>query len=132
MLLALLMGPAVKPASAGTELAVMMGLGGVEWQVMLMRSLTSKPLQETLLSSLGWPPCRSGAYGTVQAWPAPYFAAVGEALTQALPRPHVVHWAEVERALTGAFRDIVYGGQPVHPTLERYHQQLQQARQRAE
>jgi trehalose transport system substrate-binding protein len=44
----------------------------------------------------------------------------------------VVHWAEVERALTGAFRDIVYGGQAVHQTLERYHQQLQQARQRAE
>jgi hypothetical protein len=56
VLLALLMGPAVKPASAGTELAVMMGLGEVEWRVMLMRYLTSKPLQEALLSRLGWPP----------------------------------------------------------------------------
>ena len=97
----------------------------------LMRYLMSKPVQEARLSSLGWPPFRSDAYGSVQAWLAPYFAAVQEALTHALPRPHVTHWAEVDRALTGAFRDIVYDGQPVQTTLERYHRQLLQARQRA-
>ncbi len=97
----------------------------------LMRYLMSKPVQEIFVSSLGWPPFRSDAYGPVEAWQAPYFAAVQEALTHALPRPHVSHWAEVDRALTGAFRDIVYDGQPVQTTLERYHRQLQQARQRA-
>jgi hypothetical protein len=32
--------------------------------------------------------------------------------------------------LTGAFREIVYEGQPVQATLDRYHREVQQARQR--
>jgi trehalose transport system permease protein len=51
------------------------------------------------------------------------------ALTHALPRPRVTYWAQLDRALTGAFREIVYDGQPVQATLERYHRQIQQARQ---
>jgi trehalose transport system substrate-binding protein len=96
----------------------------------LMRYLMSKPVQELLVSQLGWPSFRGDAYGTVEAWQAPYFAAVQEALTYAQPRPRVAYWAQLDRALTGAFRDIVYDGKPVQATLERYHQQLQQARQR--
>jgi trehalose transport system substrate-binding protein len=95
-----------------------------------MRHLMSKPVQEALVSALGWPSFRSDAYGAIEAWQAPYFAAVQEALTHALPRPHVSHWAEVDRALNGAFREIVYEGRPVQATLDRYHAQLQKARQR--
>jgi trehalose transport system substrate-binding protein len=95
-----------------------------------MRYLMSKAVQETLVSDLGWPSFRTDAYGTVQAWQAPYFATVQEALGHVLPRPQVRYWAQVDRALTGAFRDIVYDGQPVQATLDRYHQQVQQARQR--
>jgi trehalose transport system substrate-binding protein len=96
----------------------------------LMRYLMSRPVQEILVSSLGWPSFRSDAYGSVQTWQAPYFAAVREALEQAQPRPHVGYWAQLDRALTGAFREIVYEDQPVQATLDRYHRELQQARQR--
>jgi trehalose transport system substrate-binding protein len=94
-----------------------------------MRYLISKPVQETLVSHLGWPSFRRDAYGAVDTWQAPYFAAVQEALTHAQPRPRVAYWAQLDRALTGAFREIVYDGQPVQATLEYYHRQLQQARQ---
>jgi len=96
----------------------------------LMRYLMSKPVQEILASSLGWPSFRGDAYGGVKAWQEPYFAAVQEALRQARSRPQVGYWAQVDRALTGAFREIVYEGQPVQATLDRYHRELQQARQR--
>jgi trehalose transport system substrate-binding protein len=96
----------------------------------LMRYLMSKPVQEMLVSSLGWPSFRSDAYGSIQAWQEPYFAAVQEALTHAQQRPQVGYWAQLDRAVTGAFREIVYEGQPVQATLDRYHRELQQARQR--
>jgi trehalose transport system substrate-binding protein len=83
------------------------------------------------VSSLGWPSFRGDAYGNIQAWQAPYFAAVQEALTQARPRPQVDYWAQLDRALTGAFREIVYEGQPAQATLDRYHRELQQAHQRS-
>jgi len=94
-----------------------------------MRYLMSKPVQEMLVSSLGWPSFRSDAYGNTQAWQAPYFAAVQEALAQAQPRPQVGYWAQLDRALTGAFREIVYEGYPIQATLDRYHWELHQARQ---
>ena len=96
-----------------------------------MRYLMSQPVQERLVSDLGWPSFRTDAYGTLQAWQAPYFAAVRAALPHALPRPQVPQWREVERALVGAFREIVYDGQAVQQTLDRYHQQVQQAGQRS-
>jgi trehalose transport system substrate-binding protein len=95
-----------------------------------MRYLMSKPVQESLVSALGWPSFRSDAYGTIEPWQAPYFAAVQEALRYAHPKPQVSNWAEVDRAVSGAFREIVYEGQPVQTTLDRYHRQLQQAQKR--
>jgi trehalose transport system substrate-binding protein len=95
-----------------------------------MRYLMSKPVQEMLVSSLGWPSFRGDAYGSIQAWQAPYFAAVQEALKHAQPRPQVGYWAQLDRAVTGAFREVVYEGQPAQATLDRYHRELQQARQR--
>jgi trehalose transport system substrate-binding protein len=95
-----------------------------------MRYLMSKPVQEILVSGLAWPSFRSDAYGTVAAWQQPYFAAVQRALQHAQPRPQIDYWGQVDRALTGAFRDIVYDGRPVEETLERYHRELAQARTR--
>jgi trehalose transport system substrate-binding protein len=93
----------------------------------LMRYLMSGPVQELLVSALGWPSFRSDAYGTIEPWQAPYFAAVQEALSHARARPQVPNWAEVDRALSASFREIVYEGRPVQATLERYHRQLQHA-----
>lgn len=101
-----------------------------ELALAFMRYLMSQPVQETLVSALGWPSFRTDAYGTLQAWQAPYFTAVHEALRHTLPRPQVPHWGEVERTLVGAFREIVYEGRAVQATLERYQQQLQQAGER--
>jgi hypothetical protein len=84
----------------------------------------------SLVSALGWPSFRSDAYGTIESWQTPYFAAVQEALRLAHPKPHVPNWAEVGRALSGAFREIVYEGQPVQAALDRYHRQLQQVQKR--
>jgi len=95
-----------------------------------MRYLMSKPVQESLVSALGWPSFRSDAYGTIESWQTPYFAAVQEALRLPHPKPHVPNWAEVGRALSGAFREIVYEGQPVQAALDRYHRQLQQIQKR--
>jgi trehalose transport system substrate-binding protein len=95
-----------------------------------MRYLMSKPVQKSLVSALGWPSFRSDAYGTIESWQTPYFAAVQEALRLAHPKPHVPNWAEVGRALSGAFREIVYEGQPVQAALDRYHRQLQQVQKR--
>ena len=95
-----------------------------------MRYLMSKPVQESLVSALGWPSFRSDAYGTIESWQTPYFAAVQEALRHGHLKPHVPNWAEVGRALSGAFRENEYEGQPVQAALDRYHRQLQQVQKR--
>jgi ABC-type sugar transport system permease subunit len=77
-----------------------------------------------------WPSFRSDAYGAIESWQTPYFAAVQEALRLAHLKPHVPNWAEVSRALSGAFREIVYEGQPVQAALARYHRQLKQVQKR--
>jgi trehalose transport system substrate-binding protein len=114
----------------GEVIGIPKGGGQRPLAIELMHYLMSKPVQEILVSNLGWPSFRSDAYGTVEAWQAPYFETVRQALKQAQPRPQVDYWAQLDRALTGAFRDIVYDGKPVGATLDRYHQELQQARRR--
>jgi trehalose transport system substrate-binding protein len=114
----------------GEVIGIPQGARQREVALELMRYLMSKPVQEILVSSLAWPSFRSDAYGTVEAWQAPYFAVVQGALKQAHPRPQVGYWAQVDRSLTGAFREIVYEGQPVQATLDRYHRELQRARER--
>jgi trehalose transport system substrate-binding protein len=115
----------------GEVIGIPRGAQQRELALEFMWYLMSKPVQERLVSSLGWPSFRGDAYGNIQAWQAPYFAAVQEALTQARPRPQVGYWAQLDRALTGAFREIVYEGQPAQATLDRYHRELQQAHQRS-
>jgi trehalose transport system substrate-binding protein len=110
----------------GEVIGIPKGAHQRELALEFMQYLMSKPVQEALVSSLGWPSFRSDAYGNIQAWQAPYFAAVQEALTLAHPRPQLSHWGRFDRALTGAFREIVYEGQPVQATLDRYHSELHQ------
>ena len=114
----------------GEVIGIPKGAPQRELALEFMRYLMSKPVQETLVSALGWPSFRTDAYGTIEPWQALYFAAAQEALAHTLPRPHIPNWTDVDRALTGAFREIVYQGQPVQATLDRYHRQLQQLRQR--
>jgi trehalose transport system substrate-binding protein len=111
----------------GEMIGIPKGAPHPELALEFMRYLMSKPVQESLVSTLGWPSFRSDAYGTIEPWQTPYFAAVQEALRLARPKPQVTNWAEVARALSGAFREIVYEGQPVQATLDRYHHQLSQA-----
>lgn len=115
----------------GEMLGIPRGAPQRELALAFVRYLMSQSVQERLVSHLGWPAFRTDAYGTLQAWQAPYVAAVREALPHALPRPQVPQWGEVARALVGVFREIVYDGQAVQPTLERYHQQVQQSQRRS-
>jgi trehalose transport system substrate-binding protein len=114
----------------GEVIGIPKGARQRELAIEFMRYLMSKPVQEILVSSLAWPSFRSDAYGTVAAWQQPYFAAVQDALKYAQPRAQVSYWAQLDRALTGAFRAIVYEGLPVQATLNRYHQELQETRER--
>jgi trehalose transport system substrate-binding protein len=114
----------------GEMIGIPKGAPHRELALEFMRYLMSKSIQESLVSALGWPSFRSDAYGTIESWQTPYFAAVQEALRLAHPKPHVPNWAEVSRALSGAFREIVYKGQPVQAALDRYHRQLQQVQKR--
>ena len=90
--------------------------------------LISRPVQEKLLLGLGWPPCRRDAYRVVSGWREPYFRAVAEALSRSEPRPNVRYWAEVDKALNGAYREIVLEGKEVKRTLEKYHSILEKAK----
>ena len=85
--------------------------------VKFMEYLISRGVQEKLVSKMGWPACRSDAYGTVEKWQQPYFAAVNAALESAEARPNVTYWADFEKTLLKAFRLTVLDGQPVKETL---------------
>jgi trehalose transport system substrate-binding protein len=111
----------------GEVIGIPKGTAHRELALEFMRYLMSGPVQEMLVSHLAWPSYRDDAYGTVPPWQQPYFAAVQHALRHAQPRPRVSYWAHVDRALTGAFREIVYEAQPVEATLNRYHQELGKA-----
>ncbi len=88
------------------------------------RFFTTRQVQETLTSRLGWPAMRTDAFGAVEAWQQPYFESVLAALQVAKARPNVTYWLQVEQALSDAFNDIVTGGQDVPSTLQRYQEQI--------
>jgi trehalose transport system substrate-binding protein len=89
-----------------------------------VRFFTSKQIQETLTSQIGWPAMRTDAFGAVQEWQKPYFESVLSALQHTKARPNVTYWLQVEQSLSNAFNDIVTGGQEVQPTLQRYQQEI--------
>jgi trehalose transport system substrate-binding protein len=84
------------------------------------RFFTSRPVQETLTSRLGWPAMRTDAFGAVEEWQQPYFESVLNALEHTMARPNVTYWLQVEQILANAFTDIVTNEQEVQATLERY------------
>jgi trehalose transport system substrate-binding protein len=104
----------------GEVLGIPAGAPNKDLAVKLMEYLMSKEVQEILVSKLAWPSSRSDAYGTVADWQKPYFAAINEAMKVAEPRPNLTWWADLEKALNDAFREIVIEGKDVKVTLDKY------------
>jgi trehalose transport system substrate-binding protein len=122
-------GPAGELRVLGGEvIGIPKGTPRREQALQFARFLMSRPVQETLVQRLAWPPMRDDAFGAVADWQQPYFTAVQDALRKTRARPNVVYWGEVERILSDAFRDVATNKQPVQPTLARYQAQIEQAR----
>ncbi|MCG0276480.1 MAG: extracellular solute-binding protein [Thermosediminibacteraceae bacterium] len=115
----------------GEVIGIPKGAPNKEMAIKFMEYLMSKEVQEILTSKLGWPSMRTDAYGKVEEWQKPYFEAVSEALKHAEPRPNLTYWAEVDKAINGALREIVLEGKEVKPTLDKYHEMIEKAKQAA-
>lgn len=111
----------------GEVIGIPVGAPNKDLAVEFMKYLMSKEVQEKLVAEMAWPSMRNDAYGQVEEWQKPYFEAVNEALKYAEPRPNVVYWAEVDKALNNAFREIVIEGAAVKPTLDKYHDAIAKA-----
>lgn len=107
-------GPVKKSKVLGGEvIGIPVGSPNKELAVKFMQFLMSKETQEMLVKEMGWPSCRTDAYGKVEEWQKPYFEAVKEALKVSQPRPNVTYWDTVDKALNDAFREIVIEGKDV-------------------
>ncbi|WP_069650042.1 sugar ABC transporter substrate-binding protein [Caloranaerobacter ferrireducens] len=114
-------GPVKKSKVLGGEvIGIPVGSPNKELAVKFMQFLMSKETQELLVTEMGWPSCRTDAYGKVEEWQKPYFEAVKEALKVSQPRPNVTYWDTVDKALNDAFREIVIEGKDVKATLDKY------------
>jgi trehalose transport system substrate-binding protein len=85
-------------------------------------------VQTKLVQKLAWPSMRTDAYAEVPGWQKPYFEAVKEALTHAVPRPNVPYWEDFDKAINMAFREIVIEKQDVKATLDKHAAALDAAR----
>jgi trehalose transport system substrate-binding protein len=115
-------GPAL--VLGGDVFGIVKGTQNRDMALDFVRYFTSRGVQETLTSQLGWPAIRTDAFGAVEEWQQPYFESVMQALETAKARPNIVTWLQVEQILSNAFNDIVTGGQEVQPTLQRYQQEI--------
>lgn len=104
----------------GEVIGIPVGAPNKDMAIKFMEHLMSKEVQEILVAEMGWPASRSDAYGTVEEWQKPYFAAVNEALESAMARPNVPYWDVVDKALNDALRAIVIDGKDVEDTLNKY------------
>jgi trehalose transport system substrate-binding protein len=104
----------------GDVFGIVKGTPNRDMALDFVRFFTSKPVQETLTSRLGWPAMRTDAFGAVEEWQQPYFESVLNALQHTKARPNVTYWLQVEQILSNAFNDIVTNGQDVASTLQRY------------
>lgn len=116
----------------GEVIGIPKGSPNKEMAIKFMQYLMSKEVQEKLVTKLGWPSMRSDAYGKVENWQKPYFEAVNEALKHAEPRPNLVYWADVDKAINGALREIIFEGKDIKSTLDKYHNMIEQAKKAAE
>ncbi|MBW3633431.1 MAG: extracellular solute-binding protein [Chloroflexi bacterium] len=108
----------------GDVFGIVRGTPNRDMALDFFRYFTSREVQETLTSRLGWPAMRTDAFGAVEEWQEPYFESILNALQHARARPNVTYWLQVEQILTNAFNDIVTNGQEVQPTLLRYQQEI--------
>ncbi len=114
-------GPAGNALVLGGDVfGIVRGTPNRDMALDFVRYFTSRPVQETLTSRLGWPAMRTDAFGAVEEWQQPYFESVLNALEHTMARPNVTYWLQVEQILANAFTDIVTNEQDVQPTLERY------------
>ncbi|MGA1797001.1 MAG: ABC transporter substrate-binding protein [bacterium] len=90
--------------------------------------MQSKPVQEILVSRLGWPSIRDDAYAEVEPWQRPHFASVQAALERGVFRENVTWWPAYKKYAALAFKEIVMEGAEVRKTLERYKKELEQER----
>lgn len=114
----------------GEVLGIPKGAQNIELSLKFIQYLQSKPVQEQLVTELGWPSIRRDAYGQVPAWMKPHFKAVEEALEYGIFRENVPYWDDVVKCLNGAFEEIVLQGAPSHRILYIYHNQLEDAKNR--
>ena len=108
----------------GDVFGIVRGTPNRDMALDFFRFFTSREVQETLTSRLGWPAMRTDAFGAVEEWQRPYFESVLNALEHTQARPNVTYWLQVEQILSNAFNDIVTNGQEVQPTLQRYQQEI--------
>lgn len=108
----------------GDVFGIVSGTPNRDMALDFVRFFTSRPVQETLTSRIGWPAMRTDAFGAVEEWQQPYFESILAALEHTMARPNVTYWLQVEQALSNAFNDIVTGGQEVQATLTRYQQEI--------
>jgi trehalose transport system substrate-binding protein len=108
----------------GDVFGIVRGTPNRDMALDFVRFFTSREVQETLTSRLGWPAMRTDAFGAVEEWQRPYFESVLNALEHTQARPNVTYWLQVEQILSNAFNDIVTNGQEVQPTLQRYQQEI--------
>ena len=116
----------------GEVIGIPAGAPNKEMAIKFMEYLMSKEVQEKLVTKLGWPSMRSDAYGKVAEWQKPYFEAINEALKHAEPRPNLVYWADVDKAINGALREIIFEGKDIKTTLDKYHNMIEEAKKAAE
>lgn len=115
----------------GEVIGIPKGAPNKDMAVKFMEYLMSKEVQEKLTSKLGWPSMRTDAYGKVEEWQKPYFDAVSEALKHAEPRPNLTYWSDVDKAVNGALREIIFEGKDIKATLDKYHNMIEQAKKAA-
>jgi trehalose transport system substrate-binding protein len=126
-------GPAGEFRVLGGEVsAVPNGSPNRDAALLFAEYLMSRETQELLTRELAWPSVRGDAYGAVEGWQQPYFEAVLEAMENAQARPNVVYWGEVQRIMADAWAEIVAGGADAQEALDRYQEQLDQAREAAD
>lgn len=103
------------------------GAANLEMSLKFIEFMMSNEVQKILSRGLGWPSFRPSVYTSVEPWMEPHIQAILKAMGNAEPRSHVSYWADLDKALTGAFREIVVEGKDVKEVLDKYHDVLERA-----
>jgi trehalose transport system substrate-binding protein len=117
----------------GEVLGIPLGVSGQQRDaaVALAQYLMSQEAQEILVAENAWPSVREDALGQVPEEQAETFDAIQEALQNGWYRPNVAYWSDVDEAINTAVQEIMVNGEPVQPTLDDLHAQIESAAQAA-